>query len=144
MAAEAYVRIFWWFILPGPLFGIVVLIFAHDPTLQAIGALGCIWPATIPFRAYLISWKVGRRMYGHPTTVTAVDEGLLFDSSDEHFKIAYSGLRNAYVRHGMVVMNTKRYKALFVPMSAFDDGGAFLRVLSEHGVRVNQKVFLEV
>jgi len=146
MAAEAYVRLFWWFVLPGPLFGIILLAVSREPLIQAIGAFGCIWPATIPFRAYLITWKLGRRLYAKQTVLTAVDEGLLFDAEDNHFRIAYAGLRSAYVRHGMVVMNTKRYQVLLVPTSAFsgDDGSLFLRVLSEHGVGVNQKSFLEL
>ena len=146
MTAEAYVRLFWWFILPGPLFGVIVLIFFHDPWIQAIGAFGCVWPATIPFRAYLITAKMAKRLYGHPTTVVATDSSLLFIGTN-NFKADYSILRNAYLRHGMIVINTKRYAVLLVPVSAFGeqkDAVPFMKVLADHGVRVNQKTFLEL
>ena len=145
MAAEAYVRLFWWFILPGPLFGLIILIFFRDPLIQAVGALGCTWPLTIPFRAYLITSKMARRMYSHPTTLVAMDKGLLFVGEMNTFKADYFSLRNAYIRHGMMIVNTKKYAVLLIPTSAFEDGGKeFFKVLSEHGVRVNQKAFLEL
>jgi hypothetical protein len=147
MTAEAYVRLFWWFILPGPLFGIVLLIMAPDPTLKAIGALGCVWPATIPLRAYLSTAKLAKRLYSHPTTVVAMDQGLLFLGATNSFKARYDSLRNAYVRHGMIVINTKRYAVLLIPISAFECSGRsseLMKTLAEHGVRVNEESFLEV
>ena len=147
MTAEAYVRLFWWFILPGPLFGIIILMTFRDPLIHAIGALGCVWPLTIPFRAYLITAKMARKMYGQPTRVVATDTSLLFVGAHASFKADYSTLRNAYVRHGMIVINTRRYAVLLVPVIALgDDKGvqAFMKVLSDHGVKVNQKTILEI
>jgi hypothetical protein len=147
MAAEAYVRLFWWFILPGPLFGIIVLMFSREPVIQAVGALGCVWPMTIPFRAYLITAKMARRLYSHPTTLVATDTSLLFIGEVNKFKADYTALRNAYIRHGMIVINTKRYAVLLVPVIAFGsekETVPFMKVLSEHGVRVNRKSILEL
>jgi len=147
MAAEAYVRLFWWFIVPGPLFGVVMIAAFPDPIFKAIGALGCMWPATIPFRAYLITSKMARRLYSHPTTVIATDESLLFIGEHSKFKADYFSLRNAYVLHGMVVINTKKYALMLIPLSAFDEENSvqkFMQILGEHGVRVNQKSVLEL
>lgn len=145
MTAEAYVRLFWWFILPGPLFGLLLLMFFREQIIQAIGALGVVWPMTIPFRAYVITTKVAKRLYGQPTQVIATDTSLLFVSEASKFKADYVTLRNAYIKHSMVVINTKRYAVLLIPVSAF--GGntdPFMKVLAEHGVRVNQRSFLEL
>lgn len=147
MAAEAYVRLFWWFILPGPLFGVIMIAAFSDPMIKAIGALGCVWPATIPFRAYLITSKMARQRYSHPTTVIATDESLLFISEESKYKADYIALRNAYVLHGMVVINTKRYALMLIPLSAFDDSSSvqtFMKILGDHAVRVNQKSVLEL
>ena len=145
MAAEAYVRLFWWFILPGPLFGLIVLLFFHEPLIQAIGALGCVWPLTIPFRAYLITAKMARRLYSHPTVVVATDTSLLFIGDVNRFKVDYAALRNAYVRHCMIIINTRKYAVLLVPVSAFDGNPKpFLKALADHGVHVNRKSFLEL
>jgi len=145
MTAEAYVRLFWWFILPGPLFGLILMIFGQDPMMKAVGALGCIWPATIPLRAYLITAKTSRRLYAHATTIVATDASLLFIGELNHFKADYRSLRNAYVRHGIVVINTRRYAVLLIPVSAFGgDAAPFMKVLADHGVRVNEKSSLEL
>ena len=145
MAAEAYVRLFWWFILPGPLFGIIILLLFREPYIQAVGALGCVWPMTIPFRAYLISAKASRSMYSMETRLVATEESLVLLTPYKSFGASYSKLRNAYVRHGMVVINTRRYAVLLVPVSALNNNPApFLKILGEHGVRVNQKAILEL
>jgi hypothetical protein len=146
ITAEAYVRQFWWFILPGPLFGILLLIFFHEPMIQAFGALGCVWPLTIPFRAYLLTFGLGKRM-SKPTTLLVMEEGLFFQNPDGGFKIRFGALRNAYIRHGMLILNSKRFSVLLIPVTAFSGEGGknkFLKLLEEHGVRVNQKSFLEI
>ena len=145
-AAEAYVRQFWWFILPGPLFGLIVLIFAQEPYEQAFAALLAIWPATIPFRAYVITAPLARRL-SKPTTMVATDEALLFSNEGSKFMIEYAALRHATIRHGMVVIRTRRFDALILPFSAFADEAEqqeFLNLLQEHGVRTGGKAFLEV
>lgn len=134
-AAEAYVRSFWWFIIPGPLFGLAVVALSQNPQLQAIGMLGVFWPLSIPARAYFISGGLARRL-STPTVVSAMEDGLYFSGERAQFKIGYSSLRRAEVRHGSYVLRTRRFEALVIPGSAFPGaaGEQFLRILGEHGV----------
>lgn len=144
-AAEAYVRNFWWFIVPGPVFGLVVVAVSNDRLLQAIGALGVLWPISIPTRAYFITSGIARRL-SKPTTLLLVDEGLLFEGERAQLRVGYGSLRSVSVRHDVFVLSTRRYEAIVVPLGAFaePDQARFLSILQERGVRVNAKGFLEL
>lgn len=145
-AAEAYVRQFWWFILPGPLFGLVMMLFAREPYEQAFASLLFMWPISIPFRAYVLTGGLARKLK-KPTTMVATDKALLFSNEDSKFLVRYEVLRQATVRNGMLVLRSRRFDAIIVPLRAFkDDEGqrAFLQVLSSHGIRTTGKGFLEI
>lgn len=145
-AAEAYVRQFWWFILPGPIFGLAMMLFAREPYEQAFASLLFMWPISIPFRAYVLTGALARRLR-KPTTMVATEDALLFSNEDSKFKVGYDVLRQATVRNGMLVFRSRRFDAILIPLTAFkdeEDQRTFLKILAEHGVRTTGKGFLEI
>jgi hypothetical protein len=137
ITAEEYARQFWWFIAPGPMFGIVLLLFMRDPLFQAIGALGCVWPLTIPFRAYFISARLANAL-SMTTKMKLVEDGITFLSPLKSFYIPYKSLRNVTERHGYIILNTKRFTTMLMPKSALEEPQVsdFYRIVKEHGVLV--------
>ena len=136
ITAEEYARQFWWFIAPGPMFGIVLLLFMRDPLFQAIGALGCVWPLTIPFRAYFISARLAKAL-SQPTKMKMEEEGITFLSPYKSFYLPYKSLRSVTERHGHVILNTKRYTTMLMPIAALNaHADDFYRIVREHGVPV--------
>jgi hypothetical protein len=76
----------------------------------------------------------------------ATEDGLYFESPHSRFKVSYSGLRNAQLRHGMILLQTRRVRTIIIPSSAFpgEDLKQFFELLASHGVRVDAKSFLEI
>lgn len=144
-AAEAYFRSFWWFVVPGPLFGLVLLVLSPDRTIKAIAALGVLWPASIPARAYFLTSGLAKRL-SKPTTLIVLPEGLFFSGETAQFKVVFDALRSIRERYGMFVMRTKKYDAILVPVEAFPEGSRdrFMEILRSHGIREESKTFLEL
>lgn len=123
-----------------------MMLFAREPYEQAIASLLFMWPISIPFRAYLITAPLARRLR-KPTTMVATDEALLFSNEDSKFLVRYDVLRQATVRNGMLVLKSRRLDAIIVPLAAFRDEAdrdTFMAVLNEHEVRTHGKGFLEI
>lgn len=136
ITAEEYARQFWWFIAPGPMFGIVLVLFMRDPLFQAIGALGCVWPLTIPARAYFITAGLAKAL-SQPTKMKMTEEGIAFLSPFKSFWMPFQTLRVVTERHGYVILNTKRFRTMLMPKSALGERAYdFYRILKEHGVIV--------
>jgi hypothetical protein len=102
LAAEEYVRSFWWFVIIPPLFGMVAM-FSGNRVIYAIGLFGLFWPFTIPARAVLTGWKAGG-FFSQPVTVRIEGEMLLFfGAGDRGMKLHLASVRKVVDRNGYVL-----------------------------------------
>ncbi len=120
LAAEEYVRQFWWFVLIVPLFGAVAFVWGSG-LLQAIGILGILWPVTIPARAILGGWKAGT-FFSSGVRLSMDDEALYFAGSNgKGMKLSRSSVRKVVERHGFLIVRFGVGEFVAVPLEALGD-----------------------
>lgn len=115
VAAEEYLRRFWWVILGVPVSGLLMLLLIDHPVVKYLGFVGVCWPLTIPARAVLITNKKARRL-ARPTWVSVEDDAIYFhDESGGGTKIPFSivsGLRNS---GDLYVIQTRNFSFTVMP-----------------------------
>ena len=103
LAAEEYVRTFWWFVLITPLFGLLAL-FSGIAVLQVVGSFAVIWPLTIPARAALTGWKAGS-FFEHPSSMELDDEDLVFHGQNgKGMRLSTARIRKVLERNGFLIV----------------------------------------
>jgi hypothetical protein len=103
LAAEQYIRAFWWFVAIPPLFGVLCL-FSGSQVLFSLGMFGILWPVSVPARAVLISRKAGR-FFSQPTWVRQEGYTLYFShESGSGMKLSLGSVRKIDERHGYLLL----------------------------------------
>jgi hypothetical protein len=103
LAAEIYVRSFWWFIIIPPVFGVICL-FSGSQLLYGVGMLGVLWPITIPARAAFISAAAGK-FFSKPVRVVLSANTLYFYGSESRgMKLSLANVRKIEERHGYILL----------------------------------------
>ena len=117
LAAEEYVRSFWWFLGITPLFGIVALV-TTTGLLQVIGWFAILWPFSIPARAVISSSRAGK-LFAKGTWFKLEDGVLYFHGDDgKGMKLTLRGVRDAVMRGEFLVLRTRRYGIVPIPVGA--------------------------
>jgi hypothetical protein len=103
LAAEQYIRSFWWFVAIPPAFGVVCL-FSGSQVLYAIGTFGILWPATVPARAVVITRK-SARFFSQPTRLHISDKTVYFShDAGDGMKLSLASVRKIEERHGYILL----------------------------------------
>ena len=115
-----------WFLLIGPfLFGLVLLVFGPNQTFRVFGLVLAAWPGTIFVRSLLITRK-NAAVWSQPTVAWIEDETVYFESQEEpvhRFKLAFAGIRNVVRIAGYILLQTRRFGFVPIPVSAFSEPG---------------------
>ncbi len=77
LAAQTYLRWFWWVILPPLIVGLVLLFVGGTPFMRMLGAFFLAWPLTVVGRAFLLTSPLAKRMM-RPTRMTSDGTEILF------------------------------------------------------------------
>ena len=141
IAAEEYVRSFWFFVLGIPLGGVALVAFG-DRSMQVIGMFALLWPFSIPARAILITNKASR-LFASGAWMRAGEEEIEFlgtkpGANGKPLRMAISRdlIRDVVTRQGMYLVRTYRLNFAPVDPSAFRDEpsrDAFIRSLNQTG-----------
>jgi hypothetical protein len=122
LAAREYVRIFWWYILITPIFGVLALIFGGGP-LQLIGMIAILWPFSIPARAVISSSKASR-LFSRGCHMEADDKEAIFYGVQANpkrlrFRLSYNDIRSVGRLQDLVVLRTRMLGAVPIRIGAF-------------------------
>jgi hypothetical protein len=115
LAAEEYVRQFWWFVLIIPTFGIVAAVFGSG-LLQVIGYFAILWPATIPARSILGAWRTGT-FFSDGVDLALSEGNLLFTGKlGKGMKLKLSSVRSVQKRYGFLMLRFGIGEFVAVPL----------------------------
>jgi hypothetical protein len=116
VAAEEYVRTYWWFVLITPVFGLLA-IFSGVYLLQVIGIFAALWPLTIPARAALTGWKSGS-FFEKPSSLELVDDELLFHGENGRgMKLSVPSIRAVIERNGFLIVKFGIGEFVAIPLA---------------------------
>jgi hypothetical protein len=120
LAAEQYVRQFWWMFVGIPLGGLMLLLVSPPGPMRGIALLAVLWPITIPLRSVLVARRA------HP----ALSEGVSLRADEETFyfvrpegggmKLARRAVARIRRRHGYLIFEMRRPGFIPVPEDALD------------------------
>jgi hypothetical protein len=124
LAAREYLRLFWWYVLIVPLFGLVLVLFAEG-IVRAIGGIALLWPFSIPARSVMASGKAGR-LFADGCHMEADEERIVFYGNAERqprlrFVIKLDQVRALIDRGEYLLVRTMRYGFAPIKVSAFED-----------------------
>lgn len=119
LAAEEYVRTFWWYVAIVPVFGLLAVIFGRGP-VQTLGFLGLLWPISIPARAIFSTTKASRLLRDGVFVSTNDDYLLVHGRGGEGLKLEFVAVRGAVERQGHLLIRTRRFGFIPIALSAFD------------------------
>jgi hypothetical protein len=120
LAAEEYVRQFWWFVLVIPLFGALMMVLGTG-LLRWIGYFALAWPITIPTRAVLGGWKAGT-FFSSDVQLAADDENLYFAGPNgKGMKLAMGSVRKVIERHGFLILRFGIGEFVAIPREALGE-----------------------
>jgi len=117
LAAAEYLRGFWWFVLPVPLFGLIAVIFGQG-FLQGIGFMALLWPLTIPSRSFLATSR-GSRLFVQGATALLDDDRIYFRAAEgKGVMVPRTSLRDVADRGSFFIVRTRRLGILPIPKAA--------------------------
>ena len=117
LAASEYVRSFWWFILPVPLFGIIAAIWGYS-YLKALGVLALLWLLTIPSRAFLATSR-GSRLFVRGATALLDEDRIYFKANEgKGVMVPRTSLRDVVDRGQFFIVRTRRLGILPIPKTS--------------------------
>lgn len=120
LAAEEYVRQFWWFVLVVPLFGAVMMILGSG-IMKLIGYFALAWPLTIPVRAVLGGWKAGG-FFSSGVLLGMDEENLYFaGTKGKGMKLPLGSVRKAIQRNGFLILRFGIGQFVPIPEAALGD-----------------------
>jgi hypothetical protein len=121
LAAEEYVRTFWWFVLIIPIFGVICLAFGSG-LLQVIGFMAVLWPFSIPARAVLSSSKAAKLLTRG--TWVKLENGTFFFSAEDGkgLKLSLSSVRDVVVRGDYALVRMRRFGFIPIARAALAEG----------------------
>jgi hypothetical protein len=135
LAAEEYVRTFWFFVVAVPLGGVVLLL-TGERTLQAIGFFAVLWPMSIPARAILITRRASK-LFSRGVVMRSGAEGVEFVAQAQgangkrlRMAVPKGAIRGIVVRQGVLLLRTYRQQIAPIAPDAFAndaDREAFVR-----------------
>jgi hypothetical protein len=113
-----------WFILIGPfLFGLVLLLFGPNQTFRVFGLILAMWPGTIFVRSLIVTRR-NAEVWSKPTVAWIEDGTVYFESEEEpvrRFKIAFQNIRNVVRIAGYLLLQTRKFGFVPIPISALGD-----------------------
>jgi hypothetical protein len=137
MGALEYLRLFWWFAAIIPLFGLFAVIVGSG-AVRAVGAMALLWPITIPSRSLMATGRAGR-MFSAGCHMEADDENVTFSGNPDRqprlrFVLPMSDIRDLLDRGDYLLLRTRRFGFVPIPLEAFDEGGreAFEQLVGAH------------
>lgn len=120
LAAEEYVRRFWWFVLIVPLSGLIMMMIGSG-LMQVIGMFAVLWPVTIPARAVLGGWKAGT-FFSSGVRLSVDDEFLYFaGKNDKGMKLRIASVRSFVERYGFLILRFGIGEFVAIPLEALGD-----------------------
>lgn len=133
IASGEYLRAFWWFVLPVPLFGALAFMFGGTQIMKGVGLFAILWPLSIPARAVLATSKAGR-LFENGVHLSADDENLYFHGVDgSGLRLRIDSVRDAVRRPGFVVLRLRSLGFVPVLESALDAPDEFIRLFGRSG-----------
>lgn len=121
IVTELYLRMFWWMIVPVPLFGLLAMAFG-PAWIKGFAWLCLLWPLVLPARARLVSMNLAKYVR-IPTIFSVTPQAFQFyhDAQDGFF-MQRSRVRSALILQNHLVFLTKSFKtSIPVPVNAFSD-----------------------
>lgn len=120
LAAEEYVRRFWWVVGIVPAFGVGVLLLLDHPTARVMGMTALLWPVSIPARGVIAALRQGRR-FDHEVFLEATPEMLRFHRADGGgWKLRTAAVRRVARFQGFLVLRLSGLGFVPVPLHAFE------------------------
>lgn len=120
LAAEEYIRKYWFIIIPIPLTGLLLLVTSTGLT-QAFGLMALMWPITIPARSVLGSSKPAK-LFTQGVVLSADEDALYFAGDNgKGFKLDLGSVGDLEVRGAYLLIRMRRLAFVPVPISALPD-----------------------
>ena len=120
LAAEEYVRSFWWFVAVVPLFGMVSLVVGSG-LIQVIGMFAVLWPLSIPARAVLTGWKAGGFFSDGVSAELRDGKLYIHGQNGKGMVLDADRVRRVVERHGYLLVQFGIGNFVAIPASALGD-----------------------
>lgn len=119
LAAEEYVRSFWYWVIALPIFGVLGLLFTSG-IIQAISLMAILWPLSIPARGILTTSRAARlftqgvRLVAHDDRLEFIGENPGPNGRPLRMLVPIEQVRDVVVRQGVLLVRT--YRLAFAPV----------------------------
>ncbi|MCB8932829.1 MAG: hypothetical protein M9921_15330 [Fimbriimonadaceae bacterium] len=120
LAAEEYVRRFWWIVGIVPAFGVGTLLLLDHPMAKVFGMTAVLWPISIPARGVIAAIRQGKR-FDHEVFLEAGPDLLRFHRADGGgWKLRTGAVRRVARFQGFLVLRLSGLGFVPVPLNAFE------------------------